>query len=399
MANNENLAFNTTNSIAVKFAKTSKTGSNALNSSTANKGTILFSHSGQDGTVGEIWVDGKQYGGGGTGGGKKASFTTTIPLGGISKGTAYDNTEPADILKSLLSVEYVPYYTMASVSVGSIDKFVGDKLPTIDDVKKKITNKKVPTIISGDKTFTAGDGTIDAEYTTIASGSTKYKAGDTVASKMTVEATYVYSWAEGSTVVKTNTDNIVKGSNIKVVEKTDGIESIAVGSTKYNDLTDIKSKVLSDEGKIKASNNNSASQADAATQLTGKVGVNFWNKFYYFTSASNSETSVPNGTTLTQVSETAGSVCDVNIDLSATSFVYLLLPMSHINKNASNKYIEKYKLKIKNVKGEYAQEMTLTSVGSKEVDGTVYNICRYTDSKAKAIDGKLEIVSATAYTL
>ena len=109
----------------VSFGKTSSTGDAAKSKSDKNKGTIIFAGNGE---VGEIYLDGKKYGGGSATPSEpeNISFTPTESFGGISSGTAVIGTA-SQIFKKMFVNEKTPTYTKGSISnSGNINLFVGD---------------------------------------------------------------------------------------------------------------------------------------------------------------------------------------------------------------------------------------------------------------------------------
>ena len=272
-------------------------GDAAKSKSDKNKGTMIFAGNGE---VGEIYLDGKKYGGGSSTPSEpeNISFTPTESFGGISSGTAVSGTA-SQIFKKMFVNEKTPTYTKGSISnSGNINLFVGDKMPASGNLG--ITTS-APKIVSGSSSFKGTNVTTSAKYPE------GYAAGTTVNEVISKSVEVSMSWDASEKVVTTNIGTKVKENNIAVMEGN----------------TNVASSVLDSNGKLAGSTGTGTNEY--IKPLTSTVTVNFYNRFGY---SFNSDKNTP-GSTMTDFNLSKAVKAPENTKLTCTGvngFVFFWLP-------------------------------------------------------------------------
>lgn len=230
----------------VKFAKTSsKQNAESFSKNTANQGTIIFAAN-SDENIGEIWVDGKKYGGGtGSGSGDyveptikaEDGSTSGITIGALQEETDITGKTALDLWKAALYPEYAPKLDNASITVTPKDALsakivvdgsnnlmeLGNEIPETTDflynpVGPALNGKKEQTGVDGNKALVANRAIPESiSYT----------------SKITTNTTGKVTQAVNGTATQTKKTN-TKGQYTVTAETTWTQGSIPVRSYKGN---------------------------------------------------------------------------------------------------------------------------------------------------------------------
>lgn len=352
---------------SVKFGITA----NSNTASSKKDGTIVFKNNGE-GNVGEIWLNGVQYGGGGTSGGEtKGDIKSSVNVGGIKDTDSFTNKSAFDILKKMLSVDYLPIYHPATLTLSdtTVDQFVDTDVPDYRATDKN--GNKTTNLLTGKYTFTkayikkgndvwySGDPTVTIAYPSTAT------AGTTVSEKKTIELTVTAAWNSGDS----STDKLPDDLSVVGTQAYEGT-TIDDFDTANNIYSNVVTGGNTENGVTKGGVVGPSQSSGSAKAISGTFTVNFWHKFKYSYcdgAADTPGTANQASTLYSSPVSCPSSKLTPNIEGDGKN-IYIWVPKSHL---AAGKT---YKFYIPNATGT---AISTTEAGATLVSGindTVYDV-------------------------